>query len=123
MDRRTWLIAALFPLFALGAAALAAPAGKKPSQDVLVFGGSGGLGSEIVRDLVADGHRLSVFVRPTSNRSRLAGLPVSYIEGDVLVEADVRRALQSQRFGTSGRSADDHRGTVPRRSRYGNVDL
>ena len=67
---------------------------------VLVFGGSGQLGSEIVHRLVERGYSVTVFVRPTSDRSRVAGLPVSFVEGNVLVEADVRRAFDSARFRT-----------------------
>jgi len=95
LARRAAIAAAmLLPLLA-GAAAVQA---ADPPLRVLVFGGSGGLGSEVVGDLIADGRNVTVFVRPTSDRRRLAGMPVTYIEGDVLVEADVQRALQSQRF-------------------------
>lgn len=81
------------------------------AQTVLVFGGSGQLGAEIVRELVEEGHDVFAFVRPTSNRARLAGLPVQLIEGDVRVEADVRRALESRHFNVVvnalGRSESD----------------
>lgn len=67
-------------------------------RKILVFGGSGQLGSQIVRALLAAGHDVTVFIRPTSDRSRLANLTVHYVEGDVTVEADVRRAMQATRF-------------------------
>ena len=41
---------------------------------VLVFGGTGQLGSAVVRELVAAGYPVTVFVRPSSDRSRLEGL-------------------------------------------------
>ncbi len=53
------------------------------AESVLVFGGTGNTGSRIVRHLVDAGHDVTVFVRPTSNRSRLAGLAVDYAVGDV----------------------------------------
>ena len=88
----TWLFAVLGTWTSQYAAA------DETAKQVLVFGGSGGLGSEVVRAAITAGHSVAVFVRPTSDRRRLAGLPVTWIEGDVLVEADVQRALQSQRF-------------------------
>lgn len=67
-------------------------------RKILVFGGSGQLGSQVVRALLSAGHDVTVFVRPTSDRSRLANLTVHYVEGDVTVEADVRQAMQTTRF-------------------------
>ena len=65
---------------------------------ILIFGGSGQLGTEIAKELAGDGHYVHVFVRPSSNRSRLDGQPVQWVVGNVLVEDDVRRALQAQRY-------------------------
>lgn len=79
-------------------AALVAPIYADTQKEVLVFGGSGRLGSEIVRSLLAKGHRITVFVRPTSDRSRLEKMDVSYAVGDVLVGADVEAVLQSKQF-------------------------
>ena len=67
---------------------------KPPEGGVLVFGGTGQLGAEIVQRLVAAGDDVTVFVRPTSNRQRLAGLTVTYVVGDMLNAADVANALQ-----------------------------
>jgi uncharacterized protein YbjT (DUF2867 family) len=58
-----------------------------------VFGGSGQLGSDIVRMLVDAGHEVTVFMRPTSSPERLAGLPVEFVDGDVTVEQDVLRVV------------------------------
>ncbi|MDG2320783.1 MAG: NAD(P)H-binding protein [Rhodospirillaceae bacterium] len=60
---------------------------------VLVFGGSGQLGSEVVKDLVAAGEDVTVMVRPTSSRTRLEGLDVGYVVGDMLSDADMERIL------------------------------
>ena len=65
---------------------------------ILVFGGSGQLGAEIAKELAGDGHYVHVFVRPSSDRRRLAGQPIEWAVGDVLVEEDVKRALQAQRY-------------------------
>jgi uncharacterized protein YbjT (DUF2867 family) len=87
-----WLLATLLMSTSSPPSALAADAG------VLVFGGTGRLGSEVVHALVADGQSVTVFARPTSDRSRLDGLAVNYLSGDVLVEEDVAAALRSARF-------------------------
>jgi uncharacterized protein YbjT (DUF2867 family) len=62
---------------------------------VLVFGGTGKLGLEIVADLVEAGEDVSVFVRPTSNRDQLEPMGVKFVTGDVLAEGDVEAALKS----------------------------
>lgn len=104
VNRRTLLLvlaatAASSP--ALPAAEPAAPktaAGAKPRRAVLVFGGSGQLGSGIARAMLGAGHDVTVFIRPTSSRERIEGLPISLVEGDVTVEADVERALKARRY-------------------------
>jgi uncharacterized protein YbjT (DUF2867 family) len=65
---------------------------------VLVFGGTGRLGAAIVRALLAAGFEVAVFARPESDRERLAGLPVTFVVGDALVDDDVRRALEARRY-------------------------
>lgn len=67
---------------------------------VLVFGGTGQLGSAIVRELVAAGYPVTVFVRPASDRRRLEGLDVSYITGDILDAAQVSAAFSDKAFST-----------------------
>ncbi|MFL2771497.1 MAG: NAD(P)H-binding protein [Rhodospirillaceae bacterium] len=69
--------------------------GTVANASVLVFGGTGQLGSEIVQDLLEDGTVVTVFVRPTSKKQRLEGLDVAYVTGDVLNEDDVETALKS----------------------------
>jgi uncharacterized protein YbjT (DUF2867 family) len=83
--------------FLLPLTCLAAPA----DGDVLVFGGTGKLGSDIVKELVADGRSVTVFARPSSARERLQGLDVSYVTGDVTVEADVEAAFKAADFGVA----------------------
>lgn len=65
---------------------------------VLVLGGTGQLGSEIVKDLVEAGEKTTVLARPTSNRERLDGLDVNYVIGDMLVDADMQRVLNGAEY-------------------------
>lgn len=88
---RTLLLAAVAAI-----TALAAPA--RADDGVLVFGASGQLGSEVVRALVAAGYPVTAFVRPGSDRSRLAGLKIDFATGDMLVADDVRAAFQGHRY-------------------------
>lgn len=102
--RRSLLMTLLGIGFAAGSfAAAAAGAKNSPSEpaqrDILVLGGTGQLGTEIVRQLAATGTaRITVFAREGSDRGPLAGLPVSYVLGDLTREADVAAALRSRRF-------------------------
>jgi uncharacterized protein YbjT (DUF2867 family) len=68
---------------------------------VLVLGGTGQLGSEIVKDLVEAGEDVTVLVRPTSNRERLAGLDVTYVVGDALSDADMEKLFTSTTYRTA----------------------
>jgi uncharacterized protein YbjT (DUF2867 family) len=79
-----------------GAAAAADPAPK--DGGVLVFGGAGNLGAEIVKELVRRGDAVTVFVKPDTDRKRLAGQPVAFVEGDARAEPDVRRAFATAKF-------------------------
>jgi dihydroflavonol-4-reductase len=59
----------------------------------LVTGATGFLGSNLTRLLAEQGHQVRVLVRRTSDRSRLAGLSLEVVEGDVTDELSVTRAL------------------------------
>lgn len=65
---------------------------------VLVFGGTGRLGLPIVERLVAAGHPVTVFVRPTSDRSLLAHLGVDFMVGDLLDGDSVVTAVAGRPF-------------------------
>lgn len=63
---------------------------------VLVFGGTGRLGAEVVHDLVTTGEEVIVFTRASSDRSRLDGLDVDYVVGDLMDEASVAAAFKGR---------------------------
>jgi len=53
------------------------------NDTLLVTGATGMLGGAVVRRAVAAGYRVQAMVRPNSDRSPLAGLPVEYIQADL----------------------------------------
>jgi dihydroflavonol-4-reductase len=73
-------------------------ASLRPGDPVLVTGGSGFLGSAVVRALVARGLRVRALVRPTSPRGNLDGLDCTVVPGDLTDQDSLRAALQGVRF-------------------------
>jgi len=65
--------------------------------DVLVTGGTGFVGANLVRELLADGHRVRVLARKGGDRRALAGCDVEIAEGDLLDPASVRAAVAGTR--------------------------
>jgi len=61
---------------------------------VLLTGGTGFVGANLVRELLGDGRAVRVLARPGGDRRALAGLPVEIAEGDLLDAASVRRAVR-----------------------------
>ena len=61
---------------------------------VLVFGDTGNTGSRLVKHLVDRSFAVAVFVRPTSNRARLAGTAVNFVVGDVTDSRSVAAAFE-----------------------------
>ena len=60
---------------------------------VLVTGATGFVGAAVARRLLAAGHEVRVLVRPTSNLSNIAELPVDKCIGDLRDFASLQRAL------------------------------
>jgi dihydroflavonol-4-reductase len=61
--------------------------------DALVTGGTGFVGANVVRELVAAGATVRVLARPRADRRALQGLRVEIADGDLLNPGSVRRAL------------------------------
>jgi dihydroflavonol-4-reductase len=65
---------------------------------ILVTGATGFVGSAVARALVRQGATLRVLVRRSSDRSNLAGLGATEIEGDLTDPASLRRAVEGCRY-------------------------
>jgi uncharacterized protein YbjT (DUF2867 family) len=52
-------------------------------SDVLVTGGTGFVGANLVRELIRDGASVRVLARPGGDRRAIAGLDVEVVEGDL----------------------------------------
>ena len=91
-------LVALLAAGLLSLCACATGASRQAPREILVLGGAGQLGAEIVRLLVRNGEHVTVLVRASSDRSRLAGLPVKYLSGDVLNAGEMAAAFGSRRF-------------------------
>ena len=66
-------------------------------MDTLVTGGTGFVGANLVRELLADGERVRVLVRKGSDRRALDGLAVDLVEGDLTDANSLRRAFGGAR--------------------------
>src|SRR5262245_36744924 len=60
----------------------------------LVTGGTGFIGSHVVRALVDDGVAVRALVRPSSDRRALVGLPIEIVTGDLAEPASLAAALR-----------------------------
>ena len=50
---------------------------------IFLTGATGFVGGSLARALIGRGHTLTALFQPSSNRQRLAGLPINWVEGDV----------------------------------------
>ncbi|SJZ82847.1 dihydroflavonol-4-reductase [Enhydrobacter aerosaccus] len=65
---------------------------------VLVTGGSGFLGSSVVRALIARGMRVRALARPTSPRGNFSGLECEVVTGDLTDRESLKTALHDVRY-------------------------
>jgi len=59
-----------------------------------VTGGTGFIGANVVRALLAQGFKVRALVRPNSDRRNLEGLDIELVQGDVRDFPSVKRAMQ-----------------------------
>jgi uncharacterized protein YbjT (DUF2867 family) len=80
-------------------------------EDVLIIGGAGNSGSAVAKLLIARGDHVTMFVRSTTDRKRLTGLPVDYVVGDAMKTDEVAAALQGKRFSVMFETLQVYPGT------------
>jgi dihydroflavonol-4-reductase len=66
-------------------------------MDALVTGGTGFVGANLVRELLADGHEVRVLARKGSDRRALEGCAVDIVHGDLLDRGSIREAASGAR--------------------------
>ncbi len=81
------------------------------ADSILVFGGTGRLGAEVVKQLVNGGEDVVVFARPDSSRERLEGFSVDYLIGDALNNGEVEAAFKSKSFRIAVNALSNRRNT------------
>lgn len=68
------------------------------NKHVIVFGATGSLGIEVVQDLVAQGDKVTAFVRSSSDRSAIELPGVEFAVGDVMDYASIVAAFKAGEF-------------------------
>ncbi len=69
-----------------------------PSSTVLVTGGTGFTGRELLRRLVEEGHQVRAFIRPSSQLEGLESLNIEWITGDLGLESDINPAVEGVNY-------------------------
>jgi len=77
-------------------------AGSAVADDgVFIFGGTRGVGLEIVKQLIDDGQAVTVLVRPASDLTALGETSATTVTGDALDKESVAAALASGQFSAA----------------------
>ncbi|WP_426227211.1 SDR family oxidoreductase [Pseudarthrobacter sp. DSP2-3-2b1] len=94
-------------------------------RPVLVVGGTGMLGSQVVTELLKRGKHVRALVRPGSDASRLAAAGVDIARGDMLDPWSLLRAMEGiDAVVTSAAGYTRHRkGDTPKTDTVGNANL
>ncbi len=95
------------------------------NQPVLVVGGTGWLGGQVVSALLARGKSVHALVRPASDASRLESAGVKVVRGDMLDPASLRDAMEgADSVVTSAAGYTRHsKGDTPTIDTVGNRNL
>ncbi len=117
MRKLNWCAPSLVAALVLAVASASALDGP-----VLMFGGTAGVGLETVKVLRARDIPVTVFVRPTSDRTPLEPLGVSYVVGNALNEQEVTAAFSAADF-TAVVSSLGGRFGEPRPEHIGNRNI
>ena len=76
------------------------------SQRVLIIGGAGHAGSAVARMLIERGDHVTAFVRATTDRSKLEGVPYTIIRVGVLIPSNPFHPDADKRSGNSYMTTD-----------------
>jgi nucleoside-diphosphate-sugar epimerase len=66
---------------------------RQLDMDIVITGSTGAIGRRVVRELLAEGHRVAGVTRSARGRALLEGLGARSVEADVFDEAALRRAF------------------------------
>jgi uncharacterized protein YbjT (DUF2867 family) len=87
-----------FIQFIVVAAVLLIGGGASAKENVLIIGGAGNSGSMIAKILMSQGHDVTAFVRPSTDRALLAGTNAKFVVGDAMKAEEVAKALAGQKY-------------------------
>ena len=87
-----------FPRVLIVLFALLLSGGQAMADGVLVLGATGQLGARVVKLLIDRGEDVTVLVRASSDRSRLAGHDVDYVVGDMMDETSINAAFDGRSY-------------------------
>lgn len=93
------------------------------TDGILLFGGSQRTGLEVAKILTGRGDHVTAFVRPTSDRSQLEALNVTFVTGDATDGDTVEAAFDSGKFRAVINTIGGKRGEEPRPDYIGTKNI